>query len=124
MGDSQRPQRVKRPFIHFDERDIYNKPPPPKKAKKSGPKRLQTLEIKPAKVSVPRRIQDAINAPQPQFNPPIVVEKRPFEVLWKEKNPFALFHKFLGGRNALSAIVVATNSYAVQIYPTAKSPRP
>ena len=103
---------------------MYSEAPPLKKAKRSTPKRLQTLKIKPAEVSVPQRIRDAINTPQPQFTPPLPVKNRPFKILWKEKSPFALFMKFLGEENAILAIVAATNAYAAQICPTAESPRP
>src|ERR1700710_927698 len=121
---SQRPQRAKRPVIFHDDKYIYNNPPPAKKAKKAAKNSLQTLETKPTSGSIPEQIKAAIHGPQPQYSPPISIENRSFQVLWRERKPITLFSKFFGGQRSFGVVVAATNKYAEREFSTEKTSRP
>lgn len=121
---SQRPQRAKRPVIFHDDKYIYNNPPPAKKAKKATKNSLQTLETKPISGSIPEQIKAAIHGPQPQYSPPISIENRSFQVLWRERKPITLFSKFFGGQRSFGVVVAATNKYAEREFSTEKTSRP
>ena len=108
MNDLRRSQRQAHPIKHFDEREAYLEPPRQKKGKE---KPVEIIETRSAVEPPPQCLKQLLDNPRPRFSPPIRAQSISFQVLWKEREPMALFLKFLDYSSILS-IVAATNVYA------------
>jgi hypothetical protein len=111
MATEQRPKRQRQAKIFFDERETYNQPPPAKRTKK---KQVQVLETIAVKDPPPEPVQTLLDRAIVEYSPPHRVPFISIRQLWPEKDPFSLFIKFLG-EESITAIVVATNTYAAYL---------
>ncbi len=108
MVNQLRPKRQRQAKIWFDEKQTYNTKPRAKRIKKDP---VEVLEPKPADDPPAEPVQALLDAPIPTYTPPCTVPFVPIVQQWQEKNPFALFMKFLT-EASITAIVVATNTFA------------
>lgn len=115
MTTVRRSQRAKHIKVKWEQADS------PRRSKKSKKKRQDSPEIAPALPTTrlvadaaPSAVRALLDQPLPTYTPPVQVEFEGFRVNWPERDPFALFLRFLGEASLL-ALVDATNARAASL---------
>ena len=109
MAQPTRSGRVPRRKVIWEASEILDSTTNVKKSKNS---KVQVLETRPASPSAPPVIHQLAAEPQVDFNPPIQVANKPFNIQWIERDPLSLFLRFFGGLTCLEIVCAATNARA------------